>query len=57
MEPENKRPRDAVESFVQNMVESSKHAFEPGKPNNAGDEDPKEIEDIAKRIKDRLQRS
>ncbi|MBD3313501.1 hypothetical protein GF345_03595 [Candidatus Woesearchaeota archaeon] len=54
-EPDRKRPSDPTEAFVQEMVESGKKPFEPGKPNNA-DEDPEKIEDITNRIRDRLQK-
>ena len=53
---ERKRPSDAVERFVYDMVESSKKPFEPGKPNECK-EDINEIEALTKRIKDKLQRS
>lgn len=49
-------PRDTAESFVSQMVESSKKPFETPKPNECK-EDPKEIEEITKRIKDKIQKS
>lgn len=49
-------PRDTAESFVSHMVESSKKPFDIPKPNECK-EDPKEIEALTKRIKDRIQQS
>lgn len=58
MEQENpkKRPSSPIESFVHEMVESSKKPFDPPKPNTA-EQDEKEIERLTERIRDRIQRS
>ena len=55
-EPKKKRPSDPTEAFVHEMVESSKKPFDAPTPNKGGDEDSDEIEDITKKIRDRLQK-
>ena len=54
--PERKRPLNPTESFVHEMVESSKKKFDTPKPNQA-EEDHDEIEKLTKKIKDEIQRS
>ncbi|MFC1753055.1 hypothetical protein ACFL96_06630 [Thermoproteota archaeon] len=53
---EERRPRDPIESFVKEMVESSKKPFDPPKANEAN-EKPEEIEELTGKIMDKVQRS
>ncbi len=55
-ETSKKRPLNPTESFVHEMVESSKKKFDPPKPNQA-EEDHEEVERLTKKIKDDIQRS